>query len=283
MTCRQASWRGLGNAGLGWALAMLGLGGSCNFDSAFQRYCENNPRCLADAASGPAAGPEVGPEAKPDAEPELGPQVEPDAEAEPGPEAEPDAGPGPGLDVGPSRNPGRDGGPDGLMAIRPPRSCSSPTDCNGLNEICHPFGQVCMTTCRTSTDCPPWLDACAEISDPSGARRSPKVCGCTPWSSCDSYVPGFRCNPADNLCEPPCHTTFDCSVFQQPRVCNPDTNFCSPTQSCLSDADCYSAAQPHCDLTLSSCVGCVSAADCSGRVDGLSECSPNGSCVRPSA
>jgi hypothetical protein len=281
MICRRAGWKFLISAGL--ALAMLGLWGSCNFDSAFQRYCENNPRCLADAASGPEAGPEAVPEAKPDVEPKPGPEVEPDAEPESATEPEPDAGREPGLEVGPPWNPGRDGGSDGPTFIRPPRSCISSSDCNGPNEICHPFGQVCMTACRTPADCPPWLDACAEISEPSGTRRTPKVCGCTPWGSCDSYVPGFRCNPVDNLCEPPCHTTFDCSVFLQPRVCDQSTNFCSPMQTCLSNADCVYSALPRCDWTLSSCVGCVAAADCSGRVDGLTECSPNGSCVRPSS
>jgi hypothetical protein len=269
-------WTCPGSFGLGAMLATLALGGACNFDSAFQRYCQNNPHCQADAATGPEAGPEAawdtGPEADPEAGPEAGPEV--------GPEVEPDSE----IEVGPPWGPGRDGGPEGQGPIRPPKSCGPSFYCTGPYEICHPFGQVCMTPCRTSADCPSWLDTCEAIIDPGGAVLTSKVCQCSSSDSCDSYASGFQCNPADNLCEPRCHNNSpDCSAFQPPRVCDQFSNFCSPLVPCSSNTDCLSPAQPRCDAVYLRCVKCVFPADCGGRVDGLTECSSTGSCVSPSS
>ena len=296
--CRHAG--GLQNLILASIVVMLGLGGSCNFDSAFQRYCEGNPRCRADAASGPETRPEPGPEAGPEAVPEAGPEAEPEPDAgpdaepeagpeaeeeplpEPGPEAEPDASTDLPFDVG-SSWPFRDGGADGPWSMRPqvPRPCSSgPYDC-ASNEICHPIGQVCMTTCQTSSDCPGWLDNCSEIVDWAGNVLSPKVCQCTGSFSCDSYAPGFRCNPPDNLCEPPCRNNGDCSLFNPPRNCDQFTNVCPLAQPCQKNADCYVPAQPRCDPTYGRCYGCTSNADCASRTDNLTECGRNGACTKP--
>jgi hypothetical protein len=51
--------------------------------------------------------------------------------------------------------------------------------------------------------------------------------------------------------------------------------------TCLSNADCPSAAQARCDPTNSRCVGCIQPADCAGRLDGLTQCSPGGACTGP--
>jgi hypothetical protein len=256
-------------------VAALGLGGACNFDSAFERYCSNNPHCAADAATGR----ETGPEAAPEVAPEIGVETGPEA----GPEAEPDAGPDAALqspvDFGQGPWSGRDGG----QIVRPPRSCQSRNDCFP-NEICHPFGQVCMSVCTTSADCVqlPGLDTCAEIRDQGGVAITPKVCTCTASQFCESY--GSRCNSTDNLCERPCYTDWDCLMFQPPRACDKMSNVCQGSiQFCLSNADCPSAAQPRCDPVSAWCVGCVDSSDCAGRVDGFSQCSPVGSCVSPSS
>jgi hypothetical protein len=239
-------------------LAVLVFCGACNFDAAFDNYCAKNPRCAADAAAGPEAGKEAGPEAGPDLGPDNG--GEPAADA--------------GSDMGPDTG--------GQGQIRPPKSCSSRYEC-ASNEICHPVGLVCMLTCKTAQDCPPYLDTCAEIRDSGGGARTPKVCTCTVARVCDDYARGFVCHPTDNLCERLCGNTQDCSAFQPARVCDQLSGFCQSTiPSCASNGNCPTASQPHCDLGISRCVGCLDNSDCAGRSDGLTQCSATGSCVSPS-
>jgi hypothetical protein len=140
-----------------------------------------------------------------------------------------------------------------------------------------------MRICGTSADCPPWLDACTEIRDPTGSTRPPKVCTCTSAKICSSHTNGFTCNPSDNLCEPYCETSQDCSGFRPPRVCDKFSGLCQiSTSSCSGNADCTFAAQPRCDPVILQCVGCVSPSDCAGRADGFTQCSPTGACMSPS-
>jgi hypothetical protein len=109
-------------------LTVLGLWQACNFDSDFERYCANNPRCGADAAPQPETGPDIGADAP--------------------------------ADVGPKPELGGDARPDGQVSMYPTRSCLSSSDC-WVNEMCSPVGQVCMTLCRTASDClQPGLDTC---------------------------------------------------------------------------------------------------------------------------
>lgn len=213
-------------------LALLGFASSCNFDSAFKRYCDNNPRCQADA--GPTL--EVG----------QGSEVK-DAELPP--------------------------------SIPSPKNCASPNDCSAPDEFCHPLSQVCMKTCNAPTDCPPWLGGC---SDPRGGPlRGQKVCSCTA-QSCNNFATLFTCNPSDGLCERICGTDQDCSGFQPARTCDQQRGWCLPIpQTCAGSADCLSAAQPRCDFVSLLCAGCASSADCAGRPDGLSQCTPAGNCVGP--
>jgi hypothetical protein len=55
----------------------------------------------------------------------------------------------------------------------------------------------------------------------------------------------------------------------------------SAAPSCTSNADCPNASQPRCDLASRRCMGCLGSADCAGRPDGFTQCSPSGSCVSP--
>lgn len=177
----------------------------------------------------------------------------------------------------------RDGG-DAVSAtpIPPPRTCGPTNPCATPFEVCHPFGLVCMTTCNSPADCPPWLDTCTAIRDAYGTVYTPKVCTCTSAQICNSYASIFTCNPSDNLCERLCATTQDCVGFQPPRVCDELSGLCvvvPPT--CYSNANCPLAAQPRCDPFSLRCTGCVSPSDCAARLDGFTQCSPDGSCVSP--
>jgi hypothetical protein len=239
-------------------LALLGLAASCNFDAAFKRYCEKNSQCLADAGSGPETG------SASDAADAVVAVDAVDAVV--------------AVDAVDAENSPR---------IPPPRTCGPSGECQNPKEVCHPFGQVCMMTCDTSADCPPWLDNCVAIRDSSGGPRTPKVCTCTSAQICNSYANSyttvFTCNPSDNLCERLCSSAQDyCAMFEPPRVCDQTSGRCqSSTSPCSSNTDCPSASQPRCDPVNQRCTGCISPADCAGRPDGFTQCGPTGSCVGP--
>ena len=178
---------------------------------------------------------------------------------------------------------GRDGGDaQGLPPIPPPRNCGPYNACPYPNQVCHPFGSVCMQTCNTSADCPSWLDTCTEIRDPNGTVWTPKVCTCTSAQICNNYADGFTCSPVDSLCERLCATTPDCYPFYPPRVCDQLSGLCRvSTTPCNSNLDCPTAAQPHCDPVILRCTGCASFYDCNGRPDGRTQCGSTGACVSP--
>ena len=232
-------------------LALFGLA-SCNFDAAFKRYCENNPRCQADAGPTSDVGPDLGPDL--DVGPDAAPDVAPDAV--------------PGSEVNDV---------DSRPAISPPKTCASPNDCSGSNEVCNPISQVCVKTCNSPTDCPAWLGSCSGAS--GGPMRGQNVCSCTALS-CNSY-PGFVCD-SDGSCKPICKIDQDCLGFPLPRACDPPTGLCKPIpQACSLSSDCP-PMQPRCDPSSLLCAGCISSDDCAGRSDGGSlQCGPAGGCVGP--
>jgi len=171
---------------------------------------------------------------------------------------------------------------DGFPGPRPsspPRSCMSTGDCLS-GEMCHPTGRVCVSTCRSRGECPPWLD-CVDLLDPSGGSRNTKVCACTGTPRCDTAAPGsgYRCNPMDGLCEPSCSSSDDCANFQPARTCDLVWTVCVP--SCTTNADC-SFALPRCDSESNRCIGCQNNVDCADRSDGLSVCTFTGACGNPS-
>ena len=221
-------------------LALFGLA-SCNFDAAFKRYCENNPRCQADAAPTLEVGLDVG------------------------------------LDVGLEAGQGSEvNDAESRPAIPPPKSCASPNDCSNADEFCHPQSQVCLRTCNGPSDCPTWLGSCLDIS--GGPTRGKKVCSCTALS-CNSYG-RFVCD-SDGQCKPICSIDQDCSGFLQSRTCDPSTGLCKVIpQTCSVSADCP-LMQPRCDATSLVCSGCLSSADCAGRPDSSLQCGPSGGCVGP--
>jgi hypothetical protein len=228
-------------------LAVLGLWRACNFDSAFQRYCANNPRCGADAAPQPEAGPDIAADAP--------------------------------ADVGPRPELGGDARPDGQVFMYPPRSCLSSSDC-WPNEMCSPLGQVCMALCRTASDClQPGLDTCDVLANPSG-MPTPKVCQCSASEVCSSFASSFFCASPDELCEHFCRVDQDCAFFHPSRRCDIRSGTC---QACLSNVDCPFPGQPRCDPVLFRCSGCIGNSDCAGRPDGLTQCSSTGTCVAPTS
>ena len=244
-------------------LAVLLFAGavSCNFDAAFERYCANNPSC---PRSDAGARPETAPDTTPDAPPDIAPDTT----------AIPDTSMG-APEVG-----GREGGSDQPFPPPPPKTCTSRDGC-GAGEICHPFGNVCMKMCNTVDDCPPYLDACAEIAEPNGGPvRTQKVCKCTITQNCNNYAGNYTCNSLDNLCEHICGNQQDCSRFEPARTCEPGSGQCLNT--CFSNRDCPVATQPRCDPSTSRCTGCTADTDCSSRPDGLAQCDASGACVRPS-
>jgi hypothetical protein len=218
-----------------WALWFACVG--CNFDAAFNRYCQGNPNCRPDAARGPEVRPVPSPDVTP---PDLAPPVTPDV------------GPALGVDAPVDATFGRFDVGGGPPPIRPFRSCSSPADCNGPGETCHPGTQVCIPTCRSPSDCPPWLDKCIDVrGQPGGPNPPTRICACSNSQICGQYLPNSRCNDADNLCQPACYSSADCSGLNPPRMCNPFTQIC---------------------------VECITSTDCSSR-DGLPDCDSTGRCV----
>jgi hypothetical protein len=228
--------------------ALFGLA-SCNFDAAFNRYCDNNPRCQSDAGPIADMGPDVGQDVVPDFVPDVGPGSEVnDAASQP--------------------------------AISPPKTCASLTDCSASDEVCHPISQVCVKTCNGPTDCPAWLGSCSDIRG-GPTTRGPKVCSCT-FQSCNNYSSNFTCNPSGGLCERACGNDQDCLGALPPRTCDLPTGLCVPiAQTCSVSSDCP-PMQPRCDPTSLVCTECVSSTDCAGRSDGGSlQCGPAGGCVGP--
>jgi hypothetical protein len=157
-----------------WGLPVLAaaLAAACNFDAAFDRYCESNPLC------------------KPDSGAAL-------------------------SDAGSS-----DGSRAGTWPM--PRNC---TDCQS-DEICNPFGKVCMRTCTSAADCLVGEDSCIALLDPGGNPLPQKTCTCTA-SSCGG---GAQCSQVDNLCEERCSSNADCNFFHPPRMCTRDHLCMQPTQ-----------------------------------------------------
>jgi hypothetical protein len=245
-------------------LALLATTAACNFDEAFQRYCENNPQCpKQDAAPDLASEPDSSTTPDLPDKPDL--PEKPDLPGEPGLPSWPDT----------ASMPPRDAAPGDKLPPSVPNSCGTSNDC-APNEYCHPINHVCMIACSTRADCPEYLDTCAEIQ---GERRL-RVCICTNNRSCANF--GFVCHLTDNLCEPDCSTTEDYCyyTFQPPRVCDPSGMCQLP---CRGNWDCRSPNQPRCDLTSQLCIKCVDVTDCSGRPDGLTQCDDQtGACVRPS-
>jgi hypothetical protein len=238
-------------------LTLFGFATACDFDGAFNRYCENNPHCQADAGPTLEVGAEVGLEVGAEVGLEVGAEV--------------------GAEVGQISEVN-----DAELKplIPPPKNCTSPNDCSSPDEFCHPINHVCMKTCNSLTDCQPWpwLGSCSDT--PGGPTHGPKVCSCT-FQSCNNYSNLLTCNPSGGLCERVCGTDQDCSGFQPPRICDLPTGLCQPIpRTCSGNTDCP-PAQPRCDPASSLCTRCVSPADCAGRPDGSSQCSPAGICVGP--
>jgi hypothetical protein len=229
------------------ALSWVVLSGACfDFEAAHRRYCENNPQCASDARAAPDATPDATPDAH------LAPDAEHDAQ------------------------------PDPQINIPPPRNCGPAMPCPGSNEVCHPFGNVCLRACNSSADCPPWLDKCTEIRDPYGFVYTTKVCTCSTAQICDRYSSGFACNLLDSLCEKECASASDCSGFQPPRLCDQLIGLCvASVQICYVNANCPSPTQPRCDPVSARCVRCSSSDDCAGRGDGFVRCSDDGTCIAP--
>lgn len=237
--------------------AFLGMALSCNFDAAFNRYCENNPRCMADSGTGPDVTQnfDVNRDDVSMADVSTDDVSTDDASTD---DASAD---------------------DAMQYIPAPKSCGGHSNFCASNEVCNPYGQVCMQTCTTLNDCPKWFDSCAEVHD---NKYPQKVCSCTSNDSCSSYAGAFLCNKLDGLCERSCAISQDCFAFEPIRTCDIKAALCQPsTLSCASGAGCVSAAQPRCDIAIGRCLGCILPSDCAGRPDGQTECSASGACVSP--
>jgi len=226
-------------------LALVTGTSSCDFKSALDRYCAHNPQCAADAGIK-------------------------DANASDGALVNNDSPPDQMADTAQA------------MSIPPPVNCGTSTRCMYPNQICHPFGQVCLTLCNSSEDCPPYLDTCVEIRDPFGKILTPKVCTCSSAEACNNYSDGFACNPIDGLCEPLCAINQNCAMFQPPRTCDKVYGLCQKgMRPCSGNSDCFLSGLPRCDPITQRCMSCIDDSDCSSRPDGLLRCGPDGSCLSP--
>jgi hypothetical protein len=164
--------------------------------------------------------------------------------------------------------------------IPPPINCNSAADCPESESFCHPWGHVCLKVCNSRTDCPSYLDQCAELQNPG--VTTPKVCTCSDQVICSNFALGYACNVTDGLCERQCRGPEECSGFQPARYCERGLNLClAKTQTCYLASDCTSDGRPRCDPVSHVCIGCGSNDDCMGRPNGRTRCSSDGACVPP--
>lgn len=235
------------------ALALVAIA-ACDFDSAFERYCEGNPLC---AASSAGSGGSIAP-----------------------------GGSGGGGGTGGSGGAGGDGGGgaggnggDG-SGWQPPGYCDFIQRCPGGKE-CRGFQHVCIDSCSPEVDdCPAHEPHCGFLARFAG--REYWGCGCNDARECQRTYPGLVCNGLTLLCEPTCTTDEQCrNLFGDLRracMLDPKGGGSRICVGCEQSADCGPDA-PVCDPTRYQCGGCKVDAHCS-RFLGSQYCDDsNGRCV----
>ena len=224
----------------GLVLACLGffLVG-CEFDGAFRRYCDKNPKCDPDAAVQIPVDTGLLPVDAPEPVDALTPV---------------DTFKPPPLDSGDFPRFG-DGGTILGGGLPPPRPC----DTNGGPGACGPdficsLGGFCLKTCFTSADCQrvqPYNPRCINLP----YLPNYKVCACD-GNSCASKDSSFTCSFLDFICLRKCYGDVDCRgpLFTLPRICSVTSQVCT-VNSCGTDDDCANInPDMHCDRTTYSCV-----------------------------
>jgi hypothetical protein len=160
--------------------------------------------------------------------------------------------------------------PDGAAGAA---GCATDQDCPLASLHCDPLSHECWA-CVADTDCAsssrPRCDAalhrcvqCAIDQDCAAGWRcvgTTRSCVRTCATAADCSAAGTWCD--DSLCAQ-CDDDHGCTGSRV--VCDPATRQCT---SCVTDAQCTTAAAPHCDRTSGQCFGCLSTADCaSGSCD----------------
>jgi hypothetical protein len=147
--------------------------------------------------------------------------------------------------------------------------CEGEADC-GVEEHCHPTLLVCVTNCMKvdgACDEEPGTSCSeADIIDPIDGMSFNGICVCEPGGS--DCPDGEACNPWDRICDVPCTSDDDCSVYpsDQNRTCREDSG--SGEKFCLlSPDDCRveNNCDPQvCDTSTGSCIDRCTATSCTG-------------------
>jgi len=209
------------------SLAFMG----CNFDNAFKRYCDKNPKCAPDTGVQTPVETGVQPPMDTNAQPPMDtsmssvdvPKSEQPFDGGDSPRFG-DGGPGPGGPLPPPKF--CDGSPQGPGACDPGYTCS--------------MGGFCLKTCATSADCraaQPYNPQCVPLPFPPGIN----VCACE-GNSCASKDSAFECSRSDFICLRKCYADSDCQggpSFAIRRLCNVNTQVCT-INACKVDDDCKS-------------------------------------------
>ncbi len=201
------------------ALVLAAFAGSCDFASAFQRYCANNPRCLTDAGAIDAGM--IDAQAAGDA-----------ADANNGPPIPPPTNCGPS---GGCATPSQVCHPFGQVCMN---LCNTSADCPPYLDTCveirDPAGNVRTPKVCTCTS----AQVCNTYSAGFTCNPADSLCEplCASGGDCAMYQPPRFCDQLSGLCQstiPSCSSGADCSPGQ-PR-CDPVTLRCT---GCVTDSDC---------------------------------------------
>jgi hypothetical protein len=223
--------------GLAIALVSLTFLG-CDFDDAFQRYCDKNPKCAPDAG------------VQPPIDTSVQPPIDTSVASPDVPKAGPDGG-----DV--SRF--GDGGPGPGGPPPPPIYCDvnlGPGSCGAdwPGYICS-LGGFCLKTCASSADCratQPYNPKCVPFPPLQGVN----VCACA-GNSCALKDSTLVCSDSDFICMRRCYADSDCRggpSFAARRICNLTTQVCS-INWCAVDEDCKNINPAlRCDQASMTCV-----------------------------
>lgn len=142
---------------------------------------------------------------------------------------------------------------DASSSLGASTACTSDAVCAPPTPYCNPATSVCVE-CLSDTNC--------------AGTREPH---CSATNSCVALPCAGDAQCASGQ---PCRTNADCGGA---GFCDTRTNTCSGSAACTSNAQC-GGTTPICDTARSSCVECLSNADCSGAFRGGGFCNQNHVC-----
>lgn len=137
-------------------------------------------------------------------------------------------------------------------------SCSSDDNSGASSTSCTFAGNACEFGCSPSLGC---VQCLTNADCEPGAPICDSLGNCSECETSDDCATGQVCEPATHNCAVPCTTSVDCEQNNgndNASICDTATTTCV---GCITAADCPAAA-PLCDATRKQCSQCVSRSDC---------------------